>query len=384
MFLPFFFEELGLYFCHKRFFQKGIGMFHSFDQLCGAIVPSKKELLDVAQNHLNNLTKPVGSLGRLEEFAAKLFAIYGGTFPLEVDPALHVLAAGDHGVVAEGVAQNPQEVTHLMILNILGGGAGISVLSRQSKMDMVLLDAGHKGACPDDVRAKRINDLEETGNIYKEDAMTAGLCEKLLLAGANTVYEGVQKGYNIFSIGEMGIGNTTPATALFAELFGLDPKEITGPGAGLCKERVIHKAGVIAKALERHKKAHPNADVLQILASLGGFEIAALCGVVLGAAALKKPVIIDGFISTSSYAVAYCMNNAVKDYAFLSHASAEPGYQKIMDCLGEKPMLDLSMRLGEGTGASLALQLLRSSKAVYNEMATFADAKIDTETYLPK
>lgn len=359
-------------------------MFHSFEQLCRAVAPSNKKLFDAAYNHLDNLTKPVGSLGRLEEFSAKLFTLGGGVFPLKIDPALHVLAAGDHGVVAEGVAQNPQEVTHLMILNILGGGAGISVLSRQNKMDMVLLDAGHKGSCPSDGRAKRINEQEETGNIAKEDAMSLECCEKLLLAGANTVYEGVQKGYNIFSIGEMGIGNTTPATALFAEYFGLDPKDITGPGAGLSKERIVHKAGVIATALQRHKNAHPKADALQILASLGGFEIAALCGVVLGAAALKKPVIIDGFISTSSYAAAYCMNNAVKDYAFLSHASAEPGYQKIMDCLGEKPMLDLSMRLGEGTGASLALQLLRSSAAVYNEMATFADANISTETYLQK
>lgn len=360
-------------------------MFATVQDLCAKISPVNRDLFAAAQKHLDNLTKPVGSLGRLEEFSARLFAVSGGRFPLEIDPALHILAAADHGVFAEGVAQNPQEVTHLMILNILGGGAGISVLARQSGMDMVLLDAGHKGECPDDARAKRINPLQMSGNLAKEDAMSLDLCRELILAGANTVFEGVQKGYKIFSIGEMGIANTTPATALFAEYFGLDPKEITGPGAGLSQERVRHKASVIAKALQRHADKHgKNAAAVQILASLGGFEIAALCGVVLGAAALRVPVIIDGFISTSAYAAAYCINSAVKDYAFLSHASAEPGYKKIMECLGEKPMLDFGMRLGEGTGASLALQILRSAKAVYNEMATFRDANIETDTYLPK
>ena len=359
-------------------------MFVSVQEVCGQISPVRKDLLDAAQDHLDNLTKPVGSLGRLEEFAARLSAIGGGAFPVETDPALHVLAAADHGVFAEGVAQNPQEVTHLMIVNILQGGAGISVLARQSGMDIVLLDAGHKGECPQDSRAKRINDLAVSGNLAREDAMSLELCEKLVLAGANAVAEGVQKGYKIFSVGEMGIANTTPATALYAEYFGLDPKEITGPGAGLSKDRIAHKAAVIAGALERHRKQHGKADAMQVLASLGGFEIAALCGVVLGAAALKKPVIIDGFISTSAYAAAYCINRTVRDYAFLSHASAEPGYQKVLDCLGEKPMLHFGMRLGEGTGASLALQILRSAKAVYNEMATFKDANIATDTYLQK
>lgn len=356
-------------------------MFQSLREVIDKIKPTDGNLLSEAQKHLDNLTKPVGSLGRLEEFARRLFAVYQGKFPFEIDPALHILSAGDHGVVAEGVAQNPQEVTHLMIVNILGGGAGISVLAKQNGMDILLLDAGHKGQCPDDPRARKINTLEETGNIAKEDAMDIGLCERLVLEGANAVFEGAAKGYRIFSVGEMGIGNTTPATALFAEYFGLDPQEITGPGAGLSKERVKHKANVIAEALARHRKEHGNASALQVLASLGGFEIAVLCGVVLGAAALKYPVIIDGFISTSAYAAAYRMAEDVKDYAFLSHASAEPGYCKIMQCLGEKPMLDLGMRLGEGTGASLALSLLRSAKSIYHEMATFADAHIETDTY---
>lgn len=359
-------------------------MFTSFEDLCAVISPTDKNFLTLAQKHLDNLTKPVGSLGRLEEFAAKLFTIYHGEFPLHLDPALHILSAADHGVYAEGVAQNPQEVTHLMILNILKGGAAISVLAKQNKMDILLLDAGHKGECPKSPHAIRINSLEMSGNIAHEDAMSLECCEQLLLAGANAVAQGIKAGYRIFSIGEMGIGNTTPATALFAELFGLDPVSITGPGAGLSKERVVHKAKVIEQALARHRHAHENAGVLQILASLGGFEIATLCGVVLGASALKCPVIIDGFISTAAYAVAYCMDKNVQDYAFLSHASAEPGYQKIVECLGQKPMLDFGMRLGEGTGASLALQLLRSAQVIYNEMATFQDANIEIDTYLTK
>lgn len=373
-------------------------MFTSFHDVCALITPTDKNLLVTAQKHLDNLTKPQGSLGRLEEFAAKLFAVYHGEFPIKIDPALHILAAADHGVYAEGVAQSPQEVTHLMILNILQGGAAISVLARQNNMDILLLDAGHKGDCPAHTNtkpgARRINPLQLSGNIAKEDAMSLALCEELILEGANAVAEGVKKGYRIFSIGEMGIANTTPATALFAELFGLSPMEITGPGAGLSKEKIIHKAHVIENALKRHKASHAQADsnrasvktsdrtsvradVLQILASLGGFEIAALCGVVLGASAMKCPVLIDGFIATSAYAAAYCMEKKVQDYAFLSHTSAEPAYRKITECLGQKPILDLSMRLGEGTGASLALQLLRSAAAIYNEMATFSDANID-------
>lgn len=352
-------------------------MFTSFHDLCALIIPTDKKILETAQSHLDNLTKPQGSLGRLEEFAAKLFTVYGGEFPIQIDPALHILAAADHGVYAEGVAQSPQEVTHLMILNILQGGAAISVLAKQNNMDILLLDAGHKGDCPEHARARRINPLTMSGNIAKEDAMSLTLCEELILTGANAVFEGVKKGYKIFSIGEMGIANTTPATALFAEFFGLAPIEITGPGAGLSKEKIVHKAHVIENAIKRHKASHANADTLQILASLGGFEIAVLCGVVLGAGALKYPVLIDGFIATSAYAAAYCMDKNVQDYAFLSHASAEPAYQKIVECLGQKPILDLSMRLGEGTGASLALQLLRSAAVIYNEMATFSDAKID-------
>ncbi len=358
-------------------------MFQNLAQLLSQITPIDPIYLKKAQKHLDNLTKPVGSLGRLEEFAVKLFAIYQGKFPIQIDPALHILAAGDHGVCIEGVAQNPQEVTHLMILNILKGGAGISVLAKQYNMDMVLLDAGHKGICPKDPRARKINTLEETGNIAKENAMSLELCEKLILEGANTVYNASQKGYHIFSIGEMGIGNTTPATALFAKYFNLDPAKITGPGAGLNAERVLHKAKIIQQAIERHNEQKEDS-ALAILASLGGFEIATLCGVVLGAAALKYPVIIDGFISTSAYAAAYCIHNAVKDYAFLSHASAEPGYQTIIEKLQKKPMLDLSMRLGEGTGSALALGLLRSAQTIYNEMATFADAHIETDTYHTK
>lgn len=359
-------------------------MFTTFQDLCAAITATDKKLLITAQNHLDNLTKPVGSLGRLEEFAAKLFTIYNGEFPLPLDPAMHILAAADHGVYAEGVAQNPQEVTHLMILNILQGGAAISVLARQNNMHILLLDAGHKGACPKYPNAVRINPLEMSGNIACEDAMTLECCERLIILGAHAVHEGIKNGYRIFSIGEMGIANTTPATALFAEFFGLDPAAITGPGAGLSKERIAHKAKVIARALNRHKEAHGKASALQILASLGGFEIAALCGVVLGASAMKCPVIIDGFIATAAYAAAYAMDTNVQDYAFLSHASAEPGYQKIVECLGQKPMLDLGMRLGEGTGASLALQLLRSAQHIYNEMATFKDANIEIGTYIPQ
>ena len=352
-------------------------MFENYKVLVDAIVPTQKNAFEAkARYHLDHLTKPKGSLGQLEDIATQIYTIFEGKTPQSVDPALLIVAAADHGVCCESIAPQPQEITHQMVLNIARGGAGISVLARHANMDMIILDAGHKEKCVDLENVKCISYADESNNIAKEAAMTKEVCEGLILAGANEVHLAKEKGYKLIGIGEMGIGNTTPATALYCALYDLSPIDITGPGAGLAADKVPHKAKVIQQVLDTHKSVVAEKNPLDILCHMGGFEIATLCGVILGAAAQKIPVLIDGFISTSAYVVAVAMNPHVKDYAILSHSSAEPGFKYVLDCLNQKPMLDLNMRLGEGTGCALAYPIIQAALKIYNEMETFESAKV--------
>ena len=352
-------------------------MFKTYQDLLNSIKSTQSDTLEKqARKHLDNLTKPQGSFGQLEDIATQIYTIFEGNPPQSLEPALQIVAAADHGVYCEGICFQPQEITHQMILNIAQGGAAISVLARHAHMDMIVLDAGHKGECSGIENIKHIAYANESNNIAKEAAMTKEVCEGLLLAGANEVYLATEKGYKIVAIGEMGIGNTTPATALYCALYGLNPTDMTGPGAGLSKERIPHKAKVIQQILDTHHDVIAAKNPFEILSHLGGFEIAALCGVVLGAAAQKIPVIIDGFISTSAYALAVAMNPHVKDYAILSHASAEPGFKYVLDCLDQNPVLDLGMRLGEGTGCPLAYSVIQAALKVFHEMATFDSANV--------
>ncbi len=352
-------------------------MFNSYQELINAITPTKKEIYEPeAIKHLDFLTKPKGSLGFLEELAAQMYTIHEGKMPTTLNPSLMVVAGADHGVWEEGIAMQPQEVTHQMIVNIATGGAAISVFAKHANMDMLVLDAGHIGKCDYLDNVKDISFAEQSKNIAKEAAMSAEICEKLILSGANEVLLAKEKGYKLMSIGEMGIGNSTPATAIYCALYDLPPIDVTGPGAGLAKEKLAHKAQVVQRALDKHAYVVNSKNPFEILSHLGGFEIAALCGVVLGSAACKLPVMIDGFISTSAYVIAVAMNNAVKDYAILSHASAEPGYKHVLNKLDQLAMLDLQMRLGEGTGCALAFSLVEASLKMYNEMANFDSAKV--------
>lgn len=337
----------------------------------------------VAEARLDNLTKPRGSLGRLEETAQRLFMIGGGKAPLGVDPALVIVAAGDHGVTAEGVSPYPQEVTRQMLLNILGGGAAISVLSKQAGMDMLVVDAGSVGEALEHPRLVNLRLGQGTANLAVQPAMSVTECERALLCGARQVRQAVRAGTRLVAIGEMGIGNSTSATALFCAYLGLDAATVAGPGAGLTPEGVRHKISVVEKALKTHAQTVAGGDALAILAALGGYEIAVLAGVILGAGTCGIPVLVDGFISTSAYAAAKALQPAVADYAFLAHASAEPGYQGITQALGQKPLLHLGMRLGEGTGCAVALHLLRSAVCIYNDMATFSDAKVTGDMQQP-
>lgn len=349
-----------------------------FPSLVKSIASTQKNKYEpLARAHIDNLTKPQGSLGQIEDIATQIYTIFKGVTPLCVEPALHIVAAADHGVYAEKIASYPQEITHQMILNILNGGAAISVLTKFSHMDMWVVDAGHIGSC--EAPCISIGKYKQSGNIAKEAAMSYEEAIRLMLCGANLVNDAVSKGYKLISIGEMGIGNTSPATALFCALYGFEASHITGPGAGLDEAGIRHKAKVIETALNFHKEIIKNGNPIEILAHLGGFEIATLCGVVLGAAAHQLPVLIDGFISTSAYAVAHAICRHVHDYAIMSHVSAEPAYTAIIEKLDKKPLLDLSMRLGEGTGCALAMNIVQASLIIFNDMATFDGAGVSNK-----
>ncbi len=349
------------------------------------IIPVNAALQVQAQKHLDNLTKPQGSLGRLEDVAKRIYCIQGGKAPLRVDPVRMFTVAGDHGIIEEGIAIFPQEVTRQMVHNFLQGGAGINVLCRTANITLSVVDAGCVGgAYPphESLIDRRLG--EGTKNFAKEPAMTRETCIQALCHGIELANHAAQEGYTTIGIGEMGIGNTTSATALFSAILDLSAQVITGPGAGAPIKGVQHKAQVVQAALNLHAETLSKGDAIDILATLGGFEIATMAGIVLGAAKNKCIVMIDGFISTAAYVAAYNICPQLHGYAILSHTSAEPGYGHIIQALEKQgtealPLLHLGLRLGEGTGAALAVPLLRASVNIYNEMATFAQAHMDNE-----
>lgn len=346
-------------------------------EVLAAIRPVDPALYDVAKAHLDNLTKPRGSLGRLEELAQRLFAISGGKAPA-VDPARVYVCAGDHGVAAEGVSLFPQDVTRQMVGNFLAGGAGINVLADTAGIDLRVVDAGCLGdPFPAHPRFAGTRVASGTANLATGPAMSRETCINALLLGASLAAEAAAGGVKCLGTGDMGIANTTPSTALYCAYLSLDPQTVTGPGTGLDTAGVRRKAEVVAKALALHEEIIVSRDPVAILAALGGLEIACLAGLILGAAANKLPIAVDGFISTAAYVAARAIAPAVADYAILSHASAEPGYAAITAALNYKPLLDLGLRLGEGTGAVLAIFLMRAGANVYNNMATFASAGVD-------
>jgi len=351
-------------------------MFETLPDVLAAIRRGDRALFPIAKAHLDDLTKPRGSLGRLEEMAGRLFAVSGGARPV-VDPARIYVCAGDHGVAAEGVSLFPQEVTRQMVANFLAGGAGINVLAATAGVELRVVDAGCLGGpFPDHPLFIGSRVASGTADLAREAAMSRTQCLDALLLGVSLATQAAAEGVKALGTGDMGIANTTPSTALFCAYLGLSPQQITGPGTGLDAAGVRRKAEIVAKALKLHCEVVSSGDPVAILAALGGLEIACLAGLVLGAAANRLPIAVDGFISTAAYTAARAISPAVADYAFLSHASAEPGYSAIMDAMGQKPLLDLGLRLGEGTGAALALFLMRAGANIYNDMATFSSAGV--------
>ncbi len=352
-----------------------------------AIHPLSPDLLPEAQSRLDSLTKPRGSLGRLEEIAMRLHAMRCG---MEVSPALVFTVAGDHGVAREGVSPFPQEVTRQMMENFLHHGAGINALSKANGLDLVIVDAGCSGGpySSPEIISMRLGD--GTDDLALGPAMSPETCLQGLKNGVSLVRNFADKGYRCFAIGEMGIANTTPASALYAFLLGLTPEDAVGPGTGAGPEMIAHKAEIIRKAFRSNEatlaRRLPDGrpDPAAALTCLGGFEIATMAGIVLGSASLGLPVLVDGFIASSAYACAVLLCPAAADYCFVSHASAEPAHRPAMERLAAmtphpewgRPLLSLGMRLGEGTGAATAYPLLKSAAAIYTQMATFAEASV--------
>jgi nicotinate-nucleotide--dimethylbenzimidazole phosphoribosyltransferase len=339
-----------------------------------ASVPELKlEWRDHAMTHSNNLTKPPGSLGRLEEIAARLVMIQETDRPRYVRPAIFTLAA-DHGVTAEGVSAYPKEVTRQMVLNFLAGGAAINVLCRHCDVEVIVVDIGVDSAFDDANGLVKRKVARGTQNLARGPAMSEGECEAALNVGVELAGLAHRQGRSLIGTGEMGIGNTTAAAAIASVLTGRPVADVTGRGTGLDQAGIEHKVRVIERALVVN---HPIASAPRdMLSKVGGFEIAGLAGLILGAAAHRIAVVVDGFISTAAAAVARALQPKVSDFLFAAHRSSEPGHQALLEFIGQEPLLDLGMRLGEGTGAALAMTLIGAAVRIYNEMATFSSAGV--------
>jgi nicotinate-nucleotide--dimethylbenzimidazole phosphoribosyltransferase len=326
-----------------------------------------------ARHRQDTLTKPLGSLGRLEEISVHLAGIFAQSIPTLRNKEI-ILAAADHGVAAEGVSAYPQEVTAQMVLNFLGGGAAINVLSRYVGAKVTVIDVGVAAelAPHPALRSARIG--WGTANIARGPAMPREQAIKAIENGILIAQEVIDRGASLIGTGDMGIGNTTPSSAIVAAVTGREPESVTGWGTGVSEEGLRHKAEVVRKALEINQP-DPD-DALDILAKVGGFEIGLLAGVMLGTAANRRVVVLDGFISGAAALIACGLCRKASDYCLASHLSVEPGHQIVLSYLGLKPLLDLDLRLGEGTGAVLGMVIIEAAIRCLTEMATFGGAGV--------
>lgn len=332
-------------------------------------------LLDKAQAHLDSLTKPPGSLGDLEELAKRYVAIQNRESPT-LNKVSTIVFAADHGVTAEGISAFPAEVTPQMVLNFLNKGAAVNVLANHVNAEVTIVDIGVNFQFENHPNLLDRKIAMGTKNFSKEPSMTRSQAETAIATGIEIAEESVKNGTDILTTGEMGIGNTTPSSAIFSILGNTRVEDVTGRGTGIDDSSLKNKISVVKNAIELHQ---PNPDdPIDILAKVGGFEIGGITGLILGAAALKTSVVVDGFISSAGAALALKMNPSAGDYIFPSHRSSEPGHKIFFDMLGHPPLFDLNMRLGEGTGALLAVNLIQSAIKIYNEMATFQSAGVST------
>ncbi len=316
------------------------------------------------------LTKPAGALGQLEALSIRLAGMTGRLDWLPRRRAV-VVCAGDHGVVAQGVSAYPQIVTQQMVLNFLRGGAAINVLARQMGARVTIVDAGVAEDLDDHPDLVRGKIARGTADFTAGPAMTPAQAEQSVRLGLEALERECARGLDLLAVGEMGIGNTTVASAIIAAITGRPPAEVTGRGTGVDDAQLRRKIAVVERALLVNAPADRDT-----LAKVGGFEIGAMAGLMLGAAARRVPVLIDGLISTAAALVAAQLQPAVSGYLIAGHRSVEPGHVVALEALGLSPLLDLDMRLGEGTGAALAMPLVEAAMRTLQEMATFADAGV--------
>jgi nicotinate-nucleotide--dimethylbenzimidazole phosphoribosyltransferase len=340
------------------------------------IRPLDRNMGAEAQKRLDILTKPQGSLGRLEEFARRLVEITGEAMPSLEKKAVFTFA-GDHGVADEGVSAFPKEVTKQMVFNFLNGGAGINVLARHAGADVAVIDIGVDfdfGEAEGLIKEKVISG---TKNILKGPAMTREEAIGCIEVGIELANDFYKKGYRLFGTGEMGIANTTPSSAIAAVITGKPVSQVTGRGTGINDDTFKEKVKVIERAIEVNRP--DPKDPLDVLSKVGGAEIGGIAGICIGGAASRVPVVVDGFISTAGALIACELEPGVKDYLFAAHRSVEQGHRAMLERMGLRPIFELEMCLGEGTGAALAMLVIEAGLKIYREMATFEDAGVSDQ-----
>ena len=345
----------------------------SIDELISMIEPLDEAAMAAALARQDQLTKPRGSLGRLEALSIQLAGIYAQPLPRVQRPVV-VTMAGDHGVVAEGVSAYPQEVTPQMVLNFLHGGAAINVLARHVGAEVVIVDMGVAADLPSHPGLVDRKVAPGTENLTAGPAMTRQQALQALEAGATVAEAQLDRGMDMLGLGEMGIGNTTPSTAIAAVLTGRPPAEIAGRGTGVDDQGLERKVDALDRALVINQP--DPSDGLDVLAKIGGFEIGGIAGAMVAAAAHRCPVMVDGFISTAAATIAVPLAPQARPYLIASHRSRERGHYAMLEWLELEPLLDLDMRLGEGTGSALGFSLAQAACKVLREMATFQEAGV--------
>ncbi len=345
----------------------------TLDDVIGNIRPGDSQAQRAAAQRQQRLTKPPGSLGRLEDLSIQLAGIFGTARPTVQGTTL-IVAAADHGVVARGVTGYPQAVTAQMVLNFLAGGAAINVMARTRGADLVIVDAGVAAPLPAHPDLQVVAPGRGTRDITQGPAMALAQAEACIRAGVDLAVSAAERGATIIGTGDMGIGNTTSASAITAALSHASPRQTTGRGTGRTDPELAHKIACVERALDANQP--DSADGLDVLTKVGGFEIGVLAGVVLGGALARRVVVLDGFVSGAAGLIAHSLCPTVRDYIVAGHLSAEPGHRLALEHMALEPLLDLGMRLGEGTGALLAAGLVEVAAACLTDMATFDEAGV--------
>jgi len=345
----------------------------ALERILKEIQPLDGSAMAAARQRQNALTKPLGSLGKLEELSIQIAGIKRDPLP-EIKHKSIIVMAADHGVAEEGVSLYPQEVTRQMVINFLKGGAGINVLAAQVGARVVVVDMGVKGGFPPlpGLICKMID--FGTNNMVKGPAMSRSQAVEAIEAGIKVIEMEIANKLDIIGTGDMGIANTTASSAIFAAITGTPVKKVTGRGTGIGDRQLAHKIKTIERALKLNRP--DPKDPIDVLAKVGGFEIGGLVGVILAGAAYRIPVVLDGFISSVAATIAVALSPRVKDYLIASHLSAEAGHSLVLEFLGLRPLLNLNMRLGEGTGAALGIFLAEAATRLLRQMATFAEAGV--------